>query len=319
MIVSPTGERTTLTLDAEGNLATVKEPGLPATQLHYATGGLLTEETDAGGGVHKFTYDASGLVSSDTDPDGVKSTVTASEAGGNRTVTVTSPLGHATTYTNGGSQEAGFHRTVTTPSGAQTVTTTAPDGTSVGTLLRRQHRHLQARARPALRRARSLRQRSDDQRALWPHLRPGPETDDDARRKNEPVQRHRLHPDLQTRPATGLDPGLQRHHPHLDPDRTGRPGGHGETRRKGHVVSVQEDAAETPTTFAVNGRGLVTETAQGTDKHEYAYDSHDRLVSSTDALGRSGHYEYDEAGRLKIPPRRRAARSTSSNTTPSAA
>ncbi len=298
-IVSPTGERTTLSLDGEGNLATVKEPGLPATQLKYGTGGLLTEETDVDGGVHKFTYDASGLVTSDTDPDGVKSTVTASEGGGNRTVTVTSPLGHATTYTNGGSQEAGFHRTVTTPSGAQTVTNIAPDGSTVGTF--------------------------PDGSVVTSKLGPDPRFGALGRFAKETTikepsgltftlaQKRTTTLGEPTNPFSVTDftntfklgtrpPATQEYNGTTRTSTLTEAEGQKGTVKldaKGHVVSVQEDASETPTTITVNGRGLVTETAQGTDKHEYTYDSHDRMASATDALGRTSHYEYDEAGRLK--------------------
>lgn len=51
-IVSPYGQRTTLTLDANGDLAAARAPGGETVRFAYNATGLMTSRTDAGGGVH---------------------------------------------------------------------------------------------------------------------------------------------------------------------------------------------------------------------------------------------------------------------------
>jgi RHS repeat-associated protein len=298
-IVAPTGERTTVSLDGEGNLASVTRPGLPATQLHYEPGGLLTEEIDAAGGVHKFTYDADGYVTSDTDPDGVKSTITDSEEGGDRTLTVTSPLGRATKYANGGDPTTGFDRTVTTPSGARTVTTVGPDGSASGTFhdgsintskvgpdprfgaLGRFTKEATTKEPSGL----TLELARTRSTTLADPTDPFSVTDfTDTYRLDSgpPATSHYVGP---TRTLTLTEP-------------SGRQEGIVKFDAKGHRVFLQEDPTETPTTETVNGAGLVTRTEQGTAAREYAYDPHDLLATATDPLGHGTHYEYDASDRL---------------------
>jgi RHS repeat-associated protein len=297
-IVAPTGERTAVSLDGEGNLASVTRPGLPATQLHYEPGGLLTEEIDAAGGVHKFTYDTDGYVTSDTDPDGVKSTITDSEEGGDRTLTVTSPLGRATKYANGGDPTTGFDRTVTTPSGAKTVTKVGPDGSASGTFpdgsintstvgpdprfggLGRFTKEATTKEPSGL----ILELARTRSTTLADPTDPFSVTDftDTYRLDSGPPATS--HYDGPTRTMTLTEPSGRKGVAKFD--------------AKGHEVFFQEDLAETPTTATVNGAGLVTRTEQGTATHEYAYDSHDRLATATDPLGHASHYEYDASGRL---------------------
>jgi RHS repeat-associated protein len=298
-IVAPTGERTTVSLDAEGDLATVKRPGLPETHLTYKQGGFLTGETDADGGTHVFTYDPAGYVIGDRDPDGVDSMVSATVSASGRTVKVTSPLGRATTYENGGSEEAGFDRTVTTSSGAQTVTTVAPSGATSGTFPDGSKVSTTLGADPRFgalghfTKEMTIKEPSGLTAELV-HERTTTLTDEsNPFSVGEYIDKFKVG---ERPPLTLRYLGPSRTLTVTEPD-----GAKQETVKfdaKGHVVSIQEDAAETPATIAVNGDGMVTETVQGAQKHEYTYDSHDHLATSTDALGHTSHHEYDAAGRL---------------------
>jgi RHS repeat-associated protein len=298
-ILAPGGERTTVSLDAEGNLATVQRPGIPATRLTYGADGLLTGETDADGGVHTFGYDAAGLVKSDRDPDGVESTVSASEGPGGRTVTVTSPSGEATTYENGGSKEAGFHRTVTTPNGAKTVTTVAPDGTAVGSFPDGSTVTSVLGSDPRFGALGHLTQKWTSQQPTGSPFELTDERTTTLVDKTNPFSVNKLidHHKL----GSGSQATTEYDGPTRTLTVTESEGQRGTAKfdTKGHIVSWQGDLAETPATAAYDARGLVTETVQGANKRDYTYDSHDHLATATDALGHTFHYEYDEAGRVK--------------------
>jgi RHS repeat-associated protein len=299
-IVAPTGERTSLTLDGEGNLASVARPGLTATQLHYQPGGMLTEEVDAAGGVHKFTYDGNKYLSSDTDPDGVKSTISAAQDETSRTVTVTTPLGRTTSFKNGGSEEAGFNRTVTEPTGAQTVTQISPGGAIASTLPDGVTASSEIGPDPrfgALGRFTKIL-RLKEPSGLTAEIARTRETT-----LSNPSDPFSVANFTDTYKLGSL-PKVTRSYD--GPTRTltlteaggSAKKGTEQTDAKGHVVSVQGDAAETPAAITVNGRGQITKVAQGAQVNEYTYDSHDHLATATDALSHITHYGYDAAGRL---------------------
>jgi YD repeat-containing protein len=64
-IVAPGGQTTTLTVDGNGYLATIAQPGLPAYGFTYDSGGLMgsmttprgTATSTVGDFTHTFTYD----------------------------------------------------------------------------------------------------------------------------------------------------------------------------------------------------------------------------------------------------------------------
>jgi RHS repeat-associated protein len=297
-IVAPTGERTTVSLDPEGNLASVTRPGLPATQLHYGAGGLLTEEVDAAGGVHKFTYDSNGFLTSDTDPDNVKSTISSTPEAKGRTVTVTTPLGRTTIFKNSGNEETGFERTVTEPSGAQTVTKISPSGAINSTLADGVTASSEIGPDP---RFGALGRFTKDLRLK----EPSGLTFEIARTRQTTLSNHADPFSVTNFTDTfrlGTLPTVTREYD--GPSRTltlteaGGKKGTEQTDAKGHVVSVQEDAAETPAAITVNSRGQVTKVARGAQVNEYTYDAHDHLATAGDALGHTTHYLYDGAGRL---------------------
>lgn len=59
-IISPTRQRTTLNVDANGYLSYIKTPAGETTQFGYSEKGLLTNLTDAKGNVYRFVFDELG-------------------------------------------------------------------------------------------------------------------------------------------------------------------------------------------------------------------------------------------------------------------
>ena len=77
-IVAPGGQRTELTVNADGWLTGFAPPEGSATTATYQPNGLMETFTDARGGVHEFLYDASGLLTRDEDPAGGVTTLVRS-------------------------------------------------------------------------------------------------------------------------------------------------------------------------------------------------------------------------------------------------
>jgi YD repeat-containing protein len=77
-IVGPYGQRTALSLDGNGYLASIVNPNNESIQLQYKppvagdnhTGGLLSQLTDPRTGIHLLEYDVDGFLTKDTPPDG---------------------------------------------------------------------------------------------------------------------------------------------------------------------------------------------------------------------------------------------------------
>jgi RHS repeat-associated protein len=130
-IVAPGGQRTNLTVDADGYLTQVANPLNATTQLTYATGtaaGLLTTLVDRRGETHEYTYDADGFLTRDEDPAGGAIEIGASEAGTTRTTTLTTPLGRTTSYFFDVRPQESEHQIVTFPDGTQNEVLTAASG-----------------------------------------------------------------------------------------------------------------------------------------------------------------------------------------------
>ena len=143
-IVAPGGQRTELSVDANG-LGLVRNPAGEATLLAYHPGGLLATLTEPGGGVHHYDYAAAtGRLIRDENADGEVKTLTRSDETSARQIDVRTALGRTSTLRYellpGGLQR----RILRTPSGAtRTIdfgedgshTVTDPDGTVTRTTL----------------------------------------------------------------------------------------------------------------------------------------------------------------------------------------
>jgi len=96
-ITDPKGNKTTLSLDANGNPITITDALGHSTSLAYDSRGLLTSVTDALGNVTTFTYDTKGNLTSTTDPLGNATSLTYDAAG--NVVSSTDALGRTTAFT----------------------------------------------------------------------------------------------------------------------------------------------------------------------------------------------------------------------------
>lgn len=100
-VTAPHGQLTTLTLDAQGHLASVTNPAVAeTTQLGHTSEGLLTDLVDARGHAHHFEYTSDGRLSKDIDATpgslGKRLVTTADDAGW--WVELTTPEGRVTRH-----------------------------------------------------------------------------------------------------------------------------------------------------------------------------------------------------------------------------
>lgn len=135
-IVAPAGQRTTLTLDAQGFLSRVEAPGRDALSLTYAgladgfdaDAGLLKSITMPSGETAEFTWDERARLLTDRHIGGGVTTLAREEFTGGFEVTVTNPAGRVRRHRLVNLEEGGVERTVIQPSGATTTVTRRPDG-----------------------------------------------------------------------------------------------------------------------------------------------------------------------------------------------
>ena len=148
-IAAPQGHKTTLTLDADGYLASVTNPNGETTYLSHTDSGLLTDLVDTRGGAHHFEYDEHGRLTRDTNatPGSAGTELVSSTHAFGWTVDVTSPEGRVRTHRvdekgNFGDSAIVERRTIT-QGDLSTITETrrnksvsseTPDGTKVTVL-----------------------------------------------------------------------------------------------------------------------------------------------------------------------------------------
>ena len=97
-IVAPFGQRTTLTLNADGYLASITNPAGEAHQAAYTVDGLLSTFTDPRGNSSVMTYDTLGRLIRDENAAGGFWTLSRTEQANGYTVTVTSALNRTVVY-----------------------------------------------------------------------------------------------------------------------------------------------------------------------------------------------------------------------------
>jgi RHS repeat-associated protein len=132
-IVAPFGQRTALTVGADGYLSRVTDPAGGVVQATYQANGLLQTFTDARGKVSTMTYDAMGRLTKDENTAGNSTTLVRTELGNTHTVTVTTAEGRTTSYQMTELGTGGLQQVFTDADGLQTVEQTAPDGTTTVT------------------------------------------------------------------------------------------------------------------------------------------------------------------------------------------
>lgn len=137
-IVSPFGQSTALTLDANGFLNSITDPASQVYQFAYTADGLMTSETDPRSKVYSFMYDSVGRLTKDTDPaTGFKNLTRTDQSTTSYSVAVTTGLNRTDTYQVQTLASGDRKRIHTVPAGLQTQmveglngtnTTTFPDG-----------------------------------------------------------------------------------------------------------------------------------------------------------------------------------------------
>ncbi len=125
-VVAADGQRTALTLDANGFIASVTNPENEVIRMEYSTIGQLTRYTDARNNASTYVYNTAGRLVRDTNAGsgGWVITRTTNQSGG--TVSMTSAEGRTSEFT-----------TAMTSVGDRNVATRYPDGTQSTLLLRR--------------------------------------------------------------------------------------------------------------------------------------------------------------------------------------
>ena len=97
-IVSAFGQRTTLSVDADGFLASITNPARETTRLAHAAGGLLTSITSPAGATYTAAYTALGQVVRANDPAGGFSELSRQTATNGFTVIQTTATGRTNQY-----------------------------------------------------------------------------------------------------------------------------------------------------------------------------------------------------------------------------
>ena len=121
------GAQTTIQLDSTGRLTAVTDPAGQTTSFAWGPGDLVTSETNALGGVQRFTYDQDGLLVGSSDADGVTDQYARTATPTSVEIDETSALGRVTKERTA-TTAAGTVRTLVQPGGATTTETTAADG-----------------------------------------------------------------------------------------------------------------------------------------------------------------------------------------------
>ena len=116
-IVASDGQRTTLTLDANGYLDSVTVPTGEQYQMTYTPGGLMTDFTDRNGNLSIYTFDTDGRLLQDENPIGGGWLLNRTELINGYTVDLTSGEGRTSLF-----QAEHF------PDGTRRLTNTARDG-----------------------------------------------------------------------------------------------------------------------------------------------------------------------------------------------
>jgi RHS repeat-associated protein len=117
-IVSPYGQRTTLSIDGSGYLSAIQNPAGEVRGFGYDANGLMATHTDPRGFVHRFFHDGVGRLARDENPAGGFKTLARSERDGGFAVLIETALGQTT-----------VHDVAKTATGDEVRTSTLPDGT----------------------------------------------------------------------------------------------------------------------------------------------------------------------------------------------
>ncbi|MDP3277302.1 MAG: RHS repeat-associated core domain-containing protein [Deltaproteobacteria bacterium] len=133
-IIAPTGQRTTLTINAQGDLVQVRDPVARTWGFTYVgTGGLLQSFVDPRSGMHTFAYNPQGLLLRDTGPDGASVSLTRTELPTGFEVTMQPALGNPTRYRMLLSASGTLEHQTVRSDGLTAITRMPRDGTTTTT------------------------------------------------------------------------------------------------------------------------------------------------------------------------------------------
>ncbi len=299
-IVAPGGQRTSFAIGNDGYLASIANPAGEAVDLTYQEGGLLTRFEKPSGAASMFEYNDVGRVVTATNAGGRVNTFERVEDNSSSTVTARTNGGQETVYETELQIDGDTRRSVVYPGGAEEVSLTDAAGVTTHTA-------------------------SD---GMVTTATPGPDPRFGMTVPSASTQTLRL-PSGQTRTTT-----LAQTATFANPDDpqsfTGqtltttvngratvltysRPDNSITVRSplnrtgvmtldaNGRPLSQDRDGASgplAPTSYAYDAQGRLVSVTAGTQSVTYAYDSANRVASSTNAAGEVTSYAYDAADRL---------------------
>jgi len=295
-IVAPFGQRTTLVLDANGYLASLTNPAGESTLMTYNDGGLMSTYTDSKKNVHNFTYDTNGLLIRDDNPAGGFTTLAGTSTEFTKQEILTTALGRTSTYLTEYLTIGDQRQTITTPTGAKSVTLTKtdgseqitmPNGTTSSVTLGVDPRFgtlVYIPATTTVKTPSGLTQSVSLSRTVT----------------TDPTNLFRLITQTDTLSINGrvytmlFDETLKQ-------STVTTPAGRKVatlTDNQGRPLSLTFDTAVSPAIFTYDSRGKLQQTAQGDQKNTYGYDALGRLASLTNVLGNVVKFSYDNADRV---------------------
>jgi RHS repeat-associated protein len=297
-IVSPYGQRTTLSLDAKGYLASVTNPAGETTAFTYTASGLLTSMTDPRNHQYQFTYDILGRLTRDTDPAGGFQALARTDGATSYEVTKTTALNRVMRY-----------QVEQLATGDQQRVMIAPDGTQSELLLGTDGSRTRIQPDGTV----TITEQGPDPRfgmlAAFPAMTivstPGglTSTTTTGRRVTLANDADPLSLTSQTDTVTINGRSYTRDYDAASRTFTNTtPAGRQSTTTLdtlGRVVQRQVGGLE-PLQFAYDSRGRLSLLAQGNRSSALSYNAQGFLASLTDPLSRTTSFVYDAAGRVTI-------------------
>ncbi len=296
-IKAPGGQTTELVVNADGYLESIANPAGEAITLSYGNKGLLASYTDPKGNSNQYTYDSLGRLILDEDAAGGSDTLSRTDDDTGYTVTMTTAMGRTSTYRMEYLSTGDGRNVVVDPVGAQTEVFSGTDGKSTithpdGTVVTMGY--------------------GPDPRfgMLSPVLEtltvetPGGKKSDTTQTRfvemadpNDMLSLVTLEDTVTTNGRTSTyeyDAATQRFTATTPEGRRTI----SDTDTLGRVIRVDFETGVDPITRSYDAQGRMTQTAQGAQSWDYAYDTLNRLASRTSAQGDSLLFSYDDADRL---------------------
>ena len=298
-IVAPDGQRTSLSLDANGYLAAISNPAGETYGMNHSPDGLLSRFADPRGNASTFTYDALGRLLTDQNAADGGWTLARTSLNKVSEVSMTSAEGRTTRYRTEFHPIGGRIRSKIHPDGTSTQTNFGAGGSRIVTAADGTQTARQYGPDPRFGMAASvlqsmtvttpggLEQQTQEERSAIlsaPHdlLNPQELTESLIRNGRRFTRHYRAADHTWTATSAAGRSQVTT----LD--------------EKGRLVQAQA-AGLAPTSYLYDARGRLALLAQGAGAERaygYSYDQRGHLASVTDPLLRSTQFGYDAAGRM---------------------